>query len=1365
MSSRPLKPSLWPIACVAIALWWIVAPLGGLAQAQTPDPAQTPSYKLFGSVGWLVRYGLGDGRGLAVKNFSKGFFFSQSIELDADISVGVARPVPGVLTLLAQLDNEQPQFLQSVRMRFDAEDWTAEYGDFPMGRPESPFAAASRTLKGLKVDWQPREELTVGGTLSQVSGVKQSKTFRGNTAEETVQYAFHPPNRPLEETPYLQNLHGLQYFPLGGSYVEGFTRIELAFETGSDLEGLLRSYDLGFLTETIRDDPVRELDPSSYTVIFTGTEYFLALKREFAALLRERVLTYIDDYNLAQGLSGEELEEYPLTEGTDYEQGFLEQLGAFARIRVDSLSFAAEDAARERFYALGRTKIQEDSVQVEVIREGEFVSIDDPTLAGYAHNVYPEIGIVELQFPDEFFEDPDAAVRVTYRYRSESKTYVLGLTVLKGSEKVYLNGKPLQRGTDYLIEYENGFLLLFKDVGPEDVLRIEYETARGGLFGFSEYSRGFQGVTFGYQPFENLDLNLDLFRTDDTLRSDIDPTTVETMPNTHTVVGLTGQLKGEGYQADFELGFGVNRFPPDDNQKTNLPNRVNAIVALRTGGRGLVLFGHRNGLLVTDGLNWNSYSVSQGLLAGRTVYDIASSPGRIFIATSGGLSVVELDPGDPTASLARRANWTTVAVEEGLPDPRAYAVLVHEGALWVGTEKGLARTPLSRLTDPDSWTIYREKDHPELVSDRVFQLAQAGDALYVGTDRGLSTFDPETGAFHAVEELRGRPIHDLVVEGETVYVATERGVRALREGRGVGWPVVGRDVAAVAVHDGSLWYGTPEGLYELARGLIPETRGRAITAVGVASGALWAGEEATADYELRLYEAAIQDSNVRLHAQTETGLDGRAAERFLPIPAAEHTDLGWLGRISLAKDWGPLTLSGALESVSPGFSPVGALERRDQLQLSLGAGYALSPSANLQARHEEGVLGLFGSPKQVIRDGIGLSFAPEGGPQLDLDYTLERVDRHFAHGGFDELRSSYSLSASEKFLDDRLTLRLGYERMTTEDLDRPLYSSVESTLTGEAAFQALPGLRLHLGYRQPLSWRFGDARGGRALEWGAQWSTSLALGRFPLAVQANYGGSGQLPVGAGAGRSALDQNAGISARGATVNLGGLVLTPQLNLSLNSGDLLGPTSSLQFGGKGTLEASWRSFEGRLRYERTQLVQEYSRLTRIGNVLNVSLSYLGLTQLRPTFEFSGSLDTFIHPFLGRKTTGQYSLALGAGWQRRGSPLSADLSLRRQVVSGDAERTVSYSLQQSLSYALHPRLTPRLILSADYLQGERRGEEVSELSGELSLEGNFTPIPEWRGTISGTYLFGLDAVYPQRSYGSFALTVNFGRDFAFF
>ena len=72
--------------------------------------------------------------------------------------------------------------------------------------------------------------------------------------------------------------------------------------------------------------------------------------------------------------------------------------------------------------------------------------------------------------------------RIKAQFKSVKATYELGFNVLEGSEEVYLGGRKLQKGTDYVIDYYSGTLTILNQgaLSPSANLEIVYES--GELF-------------------------------------------------------------------------------------------------------------------------------------------------------------------------------------------------------------------------------------------------------------------------------------------------------------------------------------------------------------------------------------------------------------------------------------------------------------------------------------------------------------------------------------------------------------------------------------------------------------------------------------------------------------------------------------------------------------------------------------------------------------------------------------------------------------------------------------------------------------------------------------------------------------------
>lgn len=120
---------------------------------------------------------------------------------------------------------------------------------------------------------------------------------------------------------------------------------------------------------------------------------------------------------------------------------------------------------------------------------------------------------------------------------------------------------------------------------------------------------------------------------------------------------------------------------------------------------------------------------------------------------------------------AARLALRVVSVEDGLPNPRAHAVMRdHLGRLWVGTQEGAA------VLGGGGWTAFPLP--PEAPSTYVRALAETSDGtVWFGTEAG-GLWSHRRGAwrhFAAGRELPVARVNVLHAEGETLWVGTGGG--------------------------------------------------------------------------------------------------------------------------------------------------------------------------------------------------------------------------------------------------------------------------------------------------------------------------------------------------------------------------------------------------------------------------------------------------------------------------------------------------------------------------------------------------------------------------------------------------------------
>ena len=1352
------QEALLAVVIILLLAWG----LGGRAQAQVqtggqrierPQETGPLSLSATGKVGWIVKYGLGDPRGLTDKGYANQLLLEQALSVDAEGGVRVEWPLSGVLSISAHLDNQKAENLQLLAIKYRGKDLEGEFGDFTVAG-NTGFTGYDKKLKGLKVDWTPQGDLAIQGVLARVEGIPREQVFHGNTSPGEITYSLHQVGQRWLEQPYLKNIRGLEYYEIAG-FVPGFTKLKLNFDVKEGLRDLLGGYGLGYLFPTIREEVNKEIDQARYLVVNKGEKQFLILRREALELLRDAIKGYIDGYNEANNLTGDERKEYPLNEGSDYERGFLEGLVKdYVAFNLDGTKLKLDGFKREKFYYLGHAGIDPDSVKTEVkLGEGEFTPLTDPGLVGYDYYLFPDEGIIELDFPAKFFAGlEENRVRVSFNYAISGGMYILGLSIVKGSEKVYLNGKLLQRDQDYTIDYETGALLLFRQLTPTDELRIDYEIFRGGLGGATEYKRNLGGVLISYRPADFLTLSLDLLQAADSPVGG-ERSGLKSMPNDHIVGGLSTKLDWGGFQAGLELGYNYNRFPFDDNQRKNRLNRINAIRAISYQGREYILFGTQDGLVVFDGERWREIGPAEGL-AGHSVRDIASSGDVLVFATNSGISLLKLEGEAPFAILP---NWRRFYKQDGLPSQDIYAALIQGGTLYLGTAEGLARVPLEGIEQKENWEVYRQGAYAGMVSDRITSIAGDGRLIYLGTDEGLMIFDPQAESFSTPPELRGARINGLFAQGGEVLVATGLGIRAFERGRGSGWLSIS-GARAVAAQGEKVWFSTAEGLYRLGESQ-PLVRAP-VTALGVAGSGLWVGTEAHEGAGaigraplLTIWQIGA-DEKVHDYPQQVTRIDGRDLYRFDDIPAAKHTDLGPALILSLSQDLGKLKLKGSLKDISPKFTALGSEDRQDLQGWSLEGDYEITPKAQLGLKHEASLVGAelariepLARKSYSEKDSLDLKW--DFGPQLELGYSLKRINNR-GNGGFDEARHDLKGALSGSLFAGRLGLSLSYELLSLVNLRWKGRSSQDHRLAGEVDLRLLPGLEIQWHYTRPVKvTRFGDrvrSWGSEGLDLAIKWSQAFPGG----SVNAAYNREGRSRIPQEEGGSEADQDGQVELQLESLKIGELTLYPQGTLSFQRKGEAG-RGQLSFSGAGGLRSEFHDFKAQANYKLSSTVDEWSRRREFLNNLSLHLDYGGWGNLKPSLNLQGTTRLLSHPSYGKKTLENWAASASLGWKAFG--LSNNTSLSQTRVKNDRERTTSYSLRNVANFAfpLLPKLSSSLEAVGGYAIGERKGKPLNNLKGGLTLKGSYPLGGSWGASGLVGYVLNIDNLDPAGSYQS--------------
>ncbi|GGF73780.1 ligand-binding sensor domain-containing diguanylate cyclase [Alteromonas lipolytica] len=216
--------------------------------------------------------------------------------------------------------------------------------------------------------------------------------------------------------------------------------------------------------------------------------------------------------------------------------------------------------------------------------------------------------------------------------------------------------------------------------------------------------------------------------------------------------------------------------------------------------RNLILAGARGGLSQRTENGWHSWPPLQVLINA-----VSQDPdGNLWLATEG----QGLYRQSPTGE---RLQLTTA---EGLPSNVVSSVLAdNEGAIWVGTGRGLVRLN----TNANDFA-------PQLISSLpavpVLSFTHYQDSLLIGTERGLYQLKNDKVSIYS-EALQKLPVSALLAFDDQMWIGTtdrglfrlsERGLESLDMAAGL---PNNRILSLFRDREGSIWVGTNGGLFRL----------------------------------------------------------------------------------------------------------------------------------------------------------------------------------------------------------------------------------------------------------------------------------------------------------------------------------------------------------------------------------------------------------------------------------------------------------------------------------------------------------------------------------------------------------------------
>jgi len=1275
---------------------------------------------------WSIRYGLGHPLGLATSGISPG-----QLTLDQTLTVDVVGEALSVLTIEAHYNDQLPGTMQSLALYLDTDRLDGVLGDFTFGGLPG-FTSYSKKMKGLQLEYLIGDAVLTA-VVSKTEGVSETVVFVGQTAHAEVEYLEQTEN---ESTSYHRNLNGLYAYPLEALYTEEFSTTYFQFAASPSLRSVFNLYEVGFLFDALASEPQLEMKSQDFRILDADRQVLL-LQRD-----------PIDVYNEQFELVGAEAKKYPFTAGTDYELRFLSEVEPFAQIVVDDIVYLMEAAQRQQFYDLGRSDVRANTAVVEISTDGRtFEAVTSFRLPDFQITIHEDAGVLECDFPESFFT-LSSVMRVGFDYVVADGAFMLGLSLIPGSERVMLNSEPLERDIDYMIDYEVGMLFMLADLTDTDVLQVDYELYAGGFGVASDYASYFYGLTLDLPVSESLTIRGNLLQLADALGSAAVPESVRTMPSRHTIAGMQADISLDDFSANVLVGYNQDRFPFDDNDRTHGENEINAIAV----GEGYVLFGHHGGVTVYDGGNWETYGLNSGL-SSQVVQAIGFGDGIVYLGTDAGLTVVHLEGASP---FDRSGNWMRYFVDDGLPDPSVTAILVHNETIWIGTRGGLVSMPADGTDSSEGWTQFQNDGFAELPP--VTALAVSGETLYIGTESGVYSYQISDGSLDLVQETAGYVVNALAIANETLYVASNRGLRGFRNGSGMGWLVLGESVFSVAQVNGTLYYGLGAGLVALESGSATMLSDWKVTALEPGPSGVWIGTRASESYEMNVWLLAEIEQEF---SESVTGISGQDPYAFIDSPASDHTVTGWVTRASFRHNADNYTLSGVVESHPPTFRSIGSSRRADSTGWTLSGDFSLGREAQLLVDHNYRMTDQLGdTPRDRMGNGLSLEWSLGDGPEWAASIRQEETNETDGLGTESTGEVTTSFSVHESFFRDALDLALSWDYYTSTS-DRWDEQWQREALSLSFGWQLSSALSTDGSWSRPISRAEDDLSGSQSLNWNWDWSTPLSIADLDVEYSADWSRS------LFAETSDWSHDGEMRLDGKSFQLYGWDFAPDLKIE---GGYESAASDLHAEFVVRSEIEVFSLRTTLRGHLTELGRPV--FNREGE-LSLNAKYTGLPDLDISLTYSGSQSTAVKSDESVASSSD-SLVGRLVWAPEDGPRN-ELSFSVRVKETEAARQVTASIDNGFTMNLSSILGSSLLkweletqadgypiadLRIDTRAEYRAGASDPEFSFSTTGQAIVATAPSWNVAFATTY--GMGHKMAIGLYHSFLFELTFAIEF---
>ncbi|MFC2062144.1 carbohydrate binding domain-containing protein [Elusimicrobiota bacterium] len=394
---------------------------------------------------------------------------TDGIEMEQELRVRIKGQVGEKITVNVDYDDTKPVYDEDARkisVMYKGDDdeiiQEAAFGDINLSLPSTKFVGYSKKVFGAKVSGKYKK-LRFMAIGSQTKGKTDVKKFTGQTTFTT---------KDIKDISYTRR----KYYDID----MGTTSSHLPITPGSvrvyiDDKDASNNDETGAIAMTYYEDF------NSTESAATGSFYKLVAGRDYTIDNLEGILTLskliqsnyiiIVEYKFNEGKSKVGYSDYPVA------------------IKDESETLTYELKNR---YNLGAIKIMRDDFQIDFLD----MNRKEVDLPKGNYKVDYDLGILEFTDDQPFYNDnkeegydkggfeniysnnsPRQHYIIYVEYKKRIQSYFLRPNILKGSERVMMDGEVLSRGSDYIIDYPSGFLtfIITDEIDETTEIEVTYE--------------------------------------------------------------------------------------------------------------------------------------------------------------------------------------------------------------------------------------------------------------------------------------------------------------------------------------------------------------------------------------------------------------------------------------------------------------------------------------------------------------------------------------------------------------------------------------------------------------------------------------------------------------------------------------------------------------------------------------------------------------------------------------------------------------------------------------------------------------------------------------------------------------------------